>query len=255
MAVSLSDRARARLEHGSWPRVHAMLIVSLSSAAAFLVSFVLHMSGVPSMALRYGVAALAGYGMFLLLIGGWIRWRSSRLVGDAAGNVIDAVDLADLPMPRLPRGGGSGGQIFGGGRSGGGGAMAAFDGPVRSAPVAARGSSGGGGGFSLDFDADDLIWVIVVVAALFAGAIAIGYVVYVAPTLLAEAAVNAAVAGRVYKGMKRHDGSHWTSHVLRHTIVPALVVFLSAVAAGYAMQRIAPEAQSIGGVWQHMRDR
>jgi hypothetical protein len=30
---------------------------------------------------------------------------------------------------------------------------------------------------------------------------------------------------------------------------------LSAVTAGYALQRIAPEAQSIGGVWQHMRDK
>jgi len=100
-----------------------------------------------------------------------------------------------------------------------------------------------------------LIWVIVAVAAAFAGIVAIGYVIYVAPTLLAEAAVNAAVAGKVYQGMKRRDTTHWTAHVVRHTIVSAVVVILSAVAAGYALQRIAPEAQSIGGVWQHMQNR
>lgn len=249
--MSLANRVRDRLEHGSWPRVHAMLIVSLSSAAAFLVSFLLFSAGARSMAFRYGVAAVAGYGVFLLLIGAWIRWKSSRLVDDAADNLIDAIDLGDLPMPRAPRGSG----MFGGGRSGGGGATADFGGGRVSSVRGGGGGRSGGGGFSLDFDADDLIWVIVAVAALFAGAIAIGYVVYVAPALLAEAAVNAAVAGKVYQGMKKHEATHWTSHVVRRTIVSALVVFLSAIAAGYALQRIAPDAQSIGGVWQHMRNR
>jgi hypothetical protein len=206
------------------------------------------------MAVRYGLSAVAGYGVFLLLIGGWIRWKSSRLVEDTADAVIDAVDLADLPMPRLPRDGGPG-DIFRGGQSGGGGAVAPFDGPARQVSPAVRLSSPSGGGLSLDFDADDLIWVIVALAAAFAGIVAVGYVVYVAPTLLAEAAVNAAVAGKVYQGMKRHDTTHWTAHVIRHTLVSAIVVILSAVAAGYALQRIAPEAQSIGGVWQHMQDR
>jgi hypothetical protein len=68
--MSLSNRVRDRLEHGSWPRVHAMLIVSLSSAAAFLASVLLITSGVQSMAVRYGLAAIAGYAVFLLLIGG-----------------------------------------------------------------------------------------------------------------------------------------------------------------------------------------
>ena len=49
--------------------------------------------------------------------------------------------------------------------------------------------------------------------------------------------------GKVYQGMKRHDTTHWTAHVIRHTIVSAIVVMLSAVAAGYALQRIAPEAE------------
>jgi hypothetical protein len=232
-----------------------MLIVTLSSAAAFLVSFLLVTGGVRAMAVRYGLAALTGYGVFLLLIGTWIRWKSSHLVGDTAEGVLDVVvDASDLPMPRLPRGGGTG-RIFSGGNSGGGGAVAAFDGPATTTGSVASVPSRGGGGFSLDFDADDLIWVIVAVAALFAGALAVGYVVYVAPTLLAEAAVNAAVAGKVYQGMKRHDSTHWTTQVIRRTIVSAIVVVLSAVTAGYALQRIAPEARSIGGVWQHMRDK
>jgi hypothetical protein len=40
--------------------------------------------------------------------------------------------------------------------------------------------------------------------------------------------------------------------VLRRTAFAALVIIFSATMAGYALQRIAPEARSIGGVWQHL---
>jgi hypothetical protein len=80
-------------------------------------------------------------------------------------------------------------------------------------------------------------------------------VIYVAPTLLAEAAVNAAIAGRVYRGMQKRDSEHWTAQILKRTAVSATVLIMSAIVAGYALQRIAPEARSIGGVWAHLTER
>jgi hypothetical protein len=64
MAVAadrLVDRMRARLEKGYWPRLHCMLIVTVSTAVAFLTSVLLLVLRIHWMAVRYGAAALAGY--------------------------------------------------------------------------------------------------------------------------------------------------------------------------------------------------
>ena len=246
----LVDRMRSRLESGYWPRVHCLFIVSLSAAAAFLTSFTLMILRVRWMAVRYGVAALAGYLTFLFLLRAWVRWRWSRVQLNADGHdlVDGVVNNIDLPMPPLSGSGGSGASFGGGGgRSGGGGASGSWGSPVSS------GSGGGkGGGGGLDLDGDDLFWIIVVVVAAFGGAIAIGYVIYIAPSLLAEAIVNGAVAGKVYHGMQKKDHEFWTEEIFKRTIVAGAVVIVCAIVAGYAFNRIAPEAISVGGVFSHL---
>ena len=248
----LVDRMRSRLESGYWPRVHCMLIVSLAAAAAFLTSFTLMLLRVRWMSIRYGVAAIAGYLTFLLLLRGWVRWRWSRVQLNADGSdfVNGALDNVDLPMPSFS-GGGGGGTGFGGGggRSGGGGASGSWGSPVSSGGGGGGGKGGGGG---LDLDGDDLFWIIVVVVAAFGGAIAIGYVIYIAPTLLAEAIVNGAVAGKVYHGMQKKDHEFWTEEIFKRTIVSGIVVIVCAIVAGYAFNKIAPEAVSVGGVFAHL---
>lgn len=247
---------RARLDAGSWARLHCLLIVMLSGGAACLVSFALLTLHLHSMAWRYGLAGLAGYGAFLLLIRGWMRWKGSRLVPDSGVDLSDLVGSGDLPLPLpLPSPGRAANvatNVFRGGRSGGGGASTAWDTPHASV-VSVSGTSGGkSGGLSLDLDGDDLFWLLVALAALFAGVIAIAYVIWAAPTLLGEAAVNAAVAGKVYHGLQRRDSSHWTTDVVKRTAIPATILVLSATLAGHALQRVAPEARSIGGVWHHL---
>jgi hypothetical protein len=90
---------RARLDAGSWERLHCLLIVMLSSGAACVVSFALLTLHLHSMAWRYGLASLAGYGAFLLLIRGWVRWKWSRLVPDSGVDLSDLVGSGDLPLP------------------------------------------------------------------------------------------------------------------------------------------------------------
>jgi hypothetical protein len=247
----LVERMRGRLESGSWPRVHCMLIVSLSAAAAFLTSYVLMRLHVWWMAWRYGAAGIAGYLTFLFLLRGWVRWRWSRAqLSDDGSDIVDGiVNNVDVPIPSFSGSGAGPSFAGGGGRSGGGGASGSWGSPVSSG---GGGKSGGGG---LDLDGDDLFWIIVVVVAAFGGAIAIGYVIYIAPTLLAEAIVNGAVAGKVYHGMQKKDHEFWTEEIFRRTIVSGLVVIVCAIVAGYALNRIAPEAVSIGGVWAHLLAR
>src|SRR5262245_60728031 len=241
---------RTRLETGHWPRIHCMLIVTMSTAAACLTSFLLLLMHVNWMAVRYGAAALAGYATFVLLLHAWVRWKWSRMkLNDDGSDVVDVeanlvpVDFGPLPDAPLRVAGG-------GGQSGGGGASGSW-GPGPKASV----SGGSGRSWGLDFDADDLFWVIVALVAAFAGIVAIGYVVWIAPTLLAEAIVNGAIAGKVYHGMRKHEDDFWTSQIFRHTIVSGVVVFFCAVVVGYAFNRIAPEARSIGGVWAHLQEK
>ena len=252
---TLVDRMRSRLEAGYWPRVHCMLIVTVATAAACLTSFVLLLLQIHSMAVRYGAAAVAGYATFLCLLYAWVRWKWSRARLNADGtNVVDAVDAVDFALDVASSAGGP--VRFGGagGQSGGGGASALWDSTAKSAASTSGGGSKGGS-WGLDLDADDLIWVIVALAAAFAGVAAIGYVIWIAPTLLAELIVNGAIAGKVYHGMRKHEDSFWTSHIFRHTIVSGVVVIVCAILVGYAFNRIAPEARSIGGVWAHLQAR
>jgi hypothetical protein len=245
----LVDRMRTRLEKGYWPRLHCMLIVGLASAAAFLTSFLLMHMRVSAMAIRYGAAAIVGYGAFLLLLHAWVRWRWSRLQLNPDGSdIIDVGSNLDVPMPSFSGGGSGPGFSGGGGRSGGGGASGSWGSPSSSS--SSGGGKGGGGG--LDLGGDDLFWVIVAVAAACGGAIAIGYVIYIAPTLIAEAAVNGAVAGKVYHGMQKRDHEWWTEEIVKRTIVSGIVVIVCATVAGYAFNRIAPEAVSVGGVFAHL---
>jgi hypothetical protein len=247
MPHTLVERIRGRVEAGYWARLHCLLLIALASAAAFLLSVGLLALHVHSMALRYGIAAVAGYGVFVLLIRSWVTWKWSRLVPEPDLDLLNV--SGDLPLPSRAAGTNVTSSLFRGGRSGGGGASGSWGAPRASA-------SGGGkaGGFSFDIDGDDLFWLLVALAAALAGVTAIAYVIYVAPTLLAEAGINAAIAGKVYHGMRKRE-QHWTTDVLRRTGLAAFVLIVSAVLAGYALQRVAPDARSIGGVWAHLAHR
>jgi len=246
---ALIERARDQLARTSSPRLYASLIVTLSGVTAFLASVVMLRAGVTGMTVRYAMAACAGYLAFVALIRVWITFQRRSVVDDVASSLGDIVNA----------GGGNGssgraveGWRFGGGRSGGGGASRAFVAPGASsrpvtggAPVA-RGSSGGG--WSLDLDLDELWWVVLAIALACAGIIAVGYVIYAAPLLLGEVALDAALLGGAYRRLKRSDMQHWATGVLRRTAIPAAIVVACAAGFGYCGERLAPQARSIGGV-------
>ncbi len=68
-------RARQHLQQRGWPRLQMALIVALTGAAGFLASYLLRLAGIDAMLLRYPMAVLLAYGVFLLLVWIWIRWR------------------------------------------------------------------------------------------------------------------------------------------------------------------------------------
>jgi hypothetical protein len=238
--------------HRSAPRLELMLIVTLAALAAFFSSVVCLRLGLWSMTWRYPIAVLGGYLVFLALMRVWIAWKRSEIGGR---NVLDAADVvevvADLASTGLPDTAASSGAareapaMFAAGRSGGGGGGGSWAAPTPSRPPAVRPS---GAGFGIDLDWDELWPLVLALACALGGLIAIVYVIYAAPVLLAEVALDAAVMSVLYRRLRREDASHWTLTVIRKTWIPALVITLLAAAGGWALQTAAPDARSIGGV-------
>jgi hypothetical protein len=243
----------ARLSREGAPRIQMLVIVALAGATGFLVSTVGVSAGLDSMALRYPLAALLGYLSFVALLRLWVAWQRGRL---------DPADLAvDAGLPGRPGegadldpGAGSGGEAGGGGAGRSwdaqgpmqepageeaaecGGAWARADSPAADVAEAAGGS----------LDADELWLAVLALALALGGLCAAAYVIYTAPLLLAELALDAALVSAVYRRVRRRDARHWSRGVLRRTWLPALLLVASFWLVGLALSSAAPEARSVG---------
>jgi hypothetical protein len=264
------EAIKRRLQRDSLPRLQMTLILMITGACGFLCTFTLLHLGLTRMWLRYPLAVLCAYGVFLLLLRLWLAYQCGHM-----GRLGDGFDLGGLRLPNISlRGGGGRGFGFGrGGDFGGGGAggswTAAENVAVASMPQptgggglglgslgSGGGGGGGGGGLNLDFDLDEG-WVIVAVVLLVVAALALviisGYIIYAAPALLAEVFVDGALVTGLYRRLPQEAAPrHWLRAVVRRTWWLVFVFLLLLGAAGYAMQRAVPDARSIGGVWQQL---
>lgn len=259
-------RLRRLLERAHSPRLHMVLIVSLTGAAGFLASATLRKFGIDALWLRYLLAVVLAYGAFLVLLWVWLYVRRDDLLD--ASDALDIVDVPGGPAPNavatLPPEPGSEG--FGGGAFGGGGAGGSFDdagAPVGDAPpsyaadpAGAGVSDGPTGAASGVFDLDDLAFVLVAVAALAGALWAALWLVWGAPLLLAEVLFDAALAAGLYRRLRDVRGEHWLRTALRRTAAPFAALAILLALSGAVLQDLAPEAGSIGEVFELLsRDR
>jgi hypothetical protein len=215
------------------------LILSAVVASGVLSSKLLLLAGFHSLRLRYPIAVLVSYGVFLGLVRVWLWYVSIR-----RGVANRAWDIGS----GFSWGGGGGRAVeFGGGSSGGAGASDSWGEAGSSEFVAVPTpvpTSGGGGGWfpSLDFDVDDDgIWVLILLAVLILGIVgAGGYLVYAAPQILPEAAWQFALAGALKKASTEDDD--WMPGVLRSSATPFIVVQILATALGWAAHHACPAA-------------
>ena len=216
------------------------LVIALAGGAAFLASFCLLSAGLRVMAARYLLATIVGYLAFLLLIRLGLSWqrRTSNLELD--GTPDFPIDIGPGTPDPDPFSGGGG--DFGGGGATGGWSGSAPDTVAVQPPQPASGVG------DFDLSLDDLGYVLLAGVALLAGAVAIGFVIYTSPVLFAEVLLDAAVVGTIYRRSRGHQPSDWIGSVLGRTILPAVVLLVFMALLGYALQALAPEETSIGGV-------
>jgi hypothetical protein len=231
------ERVRAWLERRFFLRIHMTLILSATFFAGIAATKGLLLAGVQQLMLRYGLAVLAAYLVFLFLIRLWLMYV--RLGGiDFDGNGVDTTfnvlrNSSDSPAP-------------GGGKFGGGGATGSW-----SSPPSSRGGSRSwfGGTFGFDFDGDDLVVVLAFIALVLALLLVGVYVIYSAPAIFSEALFEALLAGALIKQTKNVTSSGWVGAVWRATVWPFLGILAVALFLGWAVHHACPTAMRLGDVF------
>ena len=214
------------------------LILLLAGLAGFLTSFSLLHLNVFSMWLRYPIAILIAYGVFLLLLRVWL-WVHGRHFNFKLNRALDFIEPDPFDVLDL-----AGRADYAGGGAGSWGQS-----------VASSGGSAGSHGIDFDIGLDfEELWLIVIaLIAIAAGLLASLYVVFIAPTLLAEILVDGVLMAVVYKRLAKIEHRHWLRTAFHKTVLPALLAAVFFSVAGYALQKAVPEAHSIAEVWKQIR--
>lgn len=258
-APTLAQRFKSKVLHGYFVRFHMSLILTAVIASGVLTSKLMLMAGVLLLPLRYALAVLFSYLVFLGMVRLWIWYVMARPdwgsldFGNWGGSVSSS------------GGGGGGGGIgsgagkaveFGGGDSGGGGASAMWvENPVPGqmpavvpepgTSMASSGSSGSGfhlPDLNLDLG-DDGWWIVLLLAVVVIVIIcAGGYLIYVAPDILPEAAWQVALAHGINRASKNMDPKSWALGVMRASVIPMAIVLIAAVALGWYAHSVCPHA-------------
>lgn len=227
------------------------LIFSASTFAGVGASKLLLMAGMGQVLIRYPLAVIFSYLIFLGLTRLWVFWvLASPIALSAAVKRKDgslSLNLGDGDW-NFSSGGGSGGSGFsgfGGGSSGGGGASDSW-GTAEVQPLQTS-SSGGGSWFDFDFSLDDdSIWVVILLIVLVGSILGSGlYLIYIAPHLLPDLAVNALLASSFAQAARKADEEGWVKSAVKATWIPFVVVLVLASALGWAVHHACPVAERL----------
>ena len=236
------DSVRRRLLRRSEPSALVFLILMMSGMAGFITSFSLLHLGLPSMGLRYPVAVLIAYCVFLLLLWFWLSLQRSRKRGARGIHVgPDVVGIAtDVRLLGSPGRGFLSNSDFSG-------TSASRSWGDNTPWPASSGSSSSG----VDFDPDSIkVWLVILALAAVLGAlIASLYIVYIAPALLAEILVDGVLIAGLHRSVKRIEQRYWLRAAVRKTWIPAFLVAVFFMIGGFALPAAVPGAQSVGDVW------
>jgi hypothetical protein len=243
-----------------------LLAVVLSGVVA---SKLLLMLGLGAMRIRYALAVIAAYLVFIGLVGLWLMYvrrvmfvasrTSSQRV--SSSSILSGFDFGSssgsgsgVDVPRFSSGGGS----FGGGGASGSFTDADVVSPSNVTASSLSGSSSGSGSGSswggFDIDLDDGIWIAIAFMSFVAVlAVAGGWVIYDAPHMFSEAAFQFFLASGLLRGTRALKAAGWAAVatggwkgiVVRRTVIPFLIVAIAAAVFGHIAQNLCPEARSI----------
>ena len=241
-------------------RLHCALILLACFGVGLCVTHLLLAAGVETMWLRYALALFAAYLTFLLGVRIWLWYAGydRPILPTRRSSLLDDADVPSFGGGGV--GGGSGSAelpaLRGGGASGGGGASLDFDGTSTSAARTAGGlfsGSHGGGSSGGGFDLGDDGWVLLaLIAVLLAMSGAVVWLIYAAPTILADAAFAAMPSAGLVKSTRHIASGGWVASVVGHTWIAFGFVFALALVFAIVAQHRFPEARTLADVVQRL---
>jgi len=196
------------------------LIVTIAGFAGFLLSHALLYRGFGEMWLRYPLAVLGGYGVFLVLLRLWVEIERIRYDPKTAAIPVDLSDEnVETPVRRIP---------YEKDRSSW---LEWLD--VVEIPL---------------FEEGCLVFcVAALVIGLLAGAVGMLFSFVMAGSeLMAEVCLDAFVVGLLYRRLKIAAREHWLGTAVKRTWVHALIAAGGLGLIGYFLGLMAPQSHSIG---------
>lgn len=230
------ERVKRHLVQRFYTRFHMSLILLSSGLAAMLINWILLHGGVRVMWIRYPVAIGVAYLTFLAGIWLWLRYVGAGSRADLADGVdvaADAIDVTDVFS-----GGGRAGNSFGGGST-----TQSF--ALRSPVSRGSDSSGIALGDFVDLDGETIVLLILALALVASIFLLSGYVIWLAPEILGEAAFGALLSGGLVKSAKRNDQEGWVAGVIRKTWWPFAIVLVLATGFGVFAAANFPDASTL----------
>ncbi|MFO1324245.1 MAG: hypothetical protein U1F15_09280 [Burkholderiales bacterium] len=231
-------------------RAHVTMILMACFAVGLGTTKLLLMAGVETMWFRYAFALFVAYLAFLLGVRIWLRYAGfdRRILPSRRSSLARQQDSVDLPIPDGVGFDGGGGIDLpfrgGGGSSGGGGASGSYEGGP-SYSFAGKGSSSSGGSWG-GIDLGDDGWVLVLLVALLAAVFgAVAWILYAAPTILADAAFAGMLSAGLVRSTKHIASGGWVASVVGHTWFAFAVVVALAIAFAVVAQSHFPEARTL----------
>lgn len=240
--ATLVERVGRELERRGYPRLQMLLLVCLTGGAGFLASYGLLHAGLIALPLRYGLAVLIAYGIFLLLLWLWLRTDAKTYEGleEAVGDILEVLPEDD---GRIAPYQGTHGQF------GGGGANGTWDSsgvePLVELPDSPLPRASATNVADADELAIPLTIIIAVAAVVLTVLLAAASIVYSAPILFAELLVDGVLSATLYRRLRRLDPRHWLQSAVRRTIVPFAITAGLAITGGWALMLYAPEARTL----------
>jgi hypothetical protein len=265
----MKEHSMRVLKSEPWPRLLMSFIMTATVSSGFLSSVALHALGVHKPLVRYPMAVIAGWLVFLTLIALWVAWRRRRAErGVRARDEAAALSRRSQSSQSSRGGGGSVGSSGGssgdstpwrggGGQFGGAGASESFaeapsSGASRSWFGGDSSASTGGADFDLDVGGDTggvIIVAIAVVVVLFALVGTVIYAIYSAPTFFAELLIDGGIGTWLYRRTANIQSNDWLKIAVRRSFVPLLFVLAAFAGLGWVVQEMTPGATTIGEVF------
>ena len=229
----LLGRLRAYFARRRSPRATLTILLLVTGGAGFVASLILLKCGLGQMWLRYPLAVLAAWGVFLALVRAWAERERANFRLDE--------QLSETHPPESA-------------------SSDALSAPAKSVMDKPRPKRAWNWWDWLDLgdlisvDAEGCLVVValgLLVAALAGAVVAVIGLIGEAEVLLAEVFLDAVLVSALYQRLSRLKPRWWLAGALRQTVWPVLFTTVFLMVGGIFLQQAVPGAKSLGEIWHH----